>query len=255
MAASCNFLSLSLTFLLFFHGCCLALQMQNECQIQRINALEPNQRIQAQAGYTELFDSNNEQFQCAGVEVVRHHIQPKGLFLPSYTNAAILVYVEQGTYLKFPILKFLQLGAQRGVLHPRAIMAPYWMTNAHNIIFVTKGNMRMQIVNNEGQAVFDGVISERQLVVVPQNFAVVKQAGEQGCSWISFRTNDNAMINTLAGKTSAMRALPVDVITNAYQMSREDAQKLKYSRDEAVMLSPGSMSSGRFSGGGWPLKA
>ncbi|KAI3668023.1 hypothetical protein L6452_43096 [Arctium lappa] len=456
---SCNFIPLSLTFLLFFHGTiCLALQMQNECEIRRINAIEPNERIQAQGGYTEFFDSDNQQLRCAGVEVVRHHIQPKGLFLPSYTNAAILVYVEQGcgiqglmlpgcpetfevsqqqgggfqdrhqklynfrqgdiiaipagaahwmyndgqqelivvvlldttnaanqldqnyrrfylagnpqqrqqqqqqqqspwgrkgqsqedsgnifqgfdvntiaeafnvdretaemlrcqfdqrghiimverglqvirppmsfqeqqgeprngleeticsmkirenidasradfynpqagscthlNSLKFPILKFLQLGAQRGVLHRDAIMAPCWMTNAHDIIFVTNGNMRMQIVNNEGQAVFDDQIREGQLVVVPQNFAVVKQAGEQGCKWISFRTNDNAMINTLAGKTSAMRALPVDVISSAYRMSREDAQKLKYNRDEAVLFSPGSMSSRRFSGGGgWP---
>ncbi|KAJ9543530.1 hypothetical protein OSB04_023237 [Centaurea solstitialis] len=403
----------------------------NECQIPRINPLEPNEMIQAQGGYSEFFDSNDQQFQCAGVEVARHHVQPKGLFLPSYTNAAILIYVEQGcgiqgvmlpgcpeTYevsqqvggfqdrhqrlynfrkgdiiaipagaahwmyndgqeelivvkfylagnpqqrqqqspfgmkgqsqegagnifqgfdvetlseafnvdretaehlrcqmdqrghiimverglqvvrppmgfqgqeggrngideticslkirenidasradfynpqagscthlnsLKFPILGLLQLGAQRGVLHRNAIMGPFWMMNAHNIIFVTHGNMRMQIVNNEGQAVFDGQIKERQLVVVPQNFAVVKQAGEQGCRWISFRTNDNAMINTLAGKMSAMRALPVDVITNAYQMSREDAQKLKYSREEAVLFSPGSMSFG-----GWPAKA
>lgn len=115
--------------------------------------------------------------------------------------------------------------------------------NAHNIIYVTKGNMRMQIVNDEGQAVFDDQIQERQLVVVPQNFAVVKQAGEQGCRWISFRTNDNAMINTLAGQTSAIRALPVDVLTNAYQIPREEAQKLKYSREETVMFSPGSFSS------------
>lgn len=122
-------------------------------------------------------------------------------------------------------------------------MGPYWTMNAHNIIYVTKGNMRMQIVNDEGQAVFDDQIQERQLVVVPQNFAVVKQAGEQGCRWISFRTNDNAMINTLAGQTSAIRALPVDVLTNAYQIPREEAQKLKYSREETVMFSPGSFSS------------
>ncbi|KAM0050888.1 putative 11-S seed storage protein, plant [Helianthus debilis subsp. tardiflorus] len=115
--------------------------------------------------------------------------------------------------------------------------------NAHNIIYVTDGYMRIQIVNDQGQEVFNDVLQE-QLVVVPQNFAVVKQAGEQGSKWISFRTNDNAIMNTLAGRTSVMRALPVDVLANAYQLSREDAQKLKYNRQESVLFMPGSSYTG-----------
>lgn len=122
-----------------------------------------------------------------------------------------------------------------------AIVSPYWITNAHSILHVTSGNMRMQIVNNEGQAVFDDWIQEGQLVVIPQNFAVVKQAGQQGCQWIAFRTNDNAMVNTLAGHTSALRAMPVAVIANAYQMSPEQAQSLKFNRQETVMFSPSTM--------------
>ncbi|KAJ0948009.1 putative rmlC-like cupin domain superfamily, rmlC-like jelly roll protein [Helianthus annuus] len=47
------------------------------------------------------------------------------------------------------------------------------------------------------------------------------------------------MINTLAGRTSVMRALPVDVLANAYQLSREDAQKVKYNRQESVLFTPG----------------
>jgi len=122
-----------------------------------------------------------------------------------------------------------------------AIVSPYWVMNAHSIEYVTSGSMRMQIVNNEGQSVFNEEIREGQLVVVPQNFAVVKQAGQQGCRWISFRTNDNAMINTLAGHNSAIRAMPVDVIANAYQMSREQASSLKFNRKETVMFKPSSM--------------
>ncbi|PWA60001.1 legumin A [Artemisia annua] len=461
-------LFLSLSLLLLLNGCLANKQYQkifqqkNECQIQRINALEPTQIVQSEAGFTEFFDTNEQQFQCAGVEVVRHQIQPQGLLLPSYTSTPILFYVEQGngvqgvmlpgcpetyessqqqfegrkggssfqdrhqklhhfrqgdmvaiptgaahwiynngqedlviialldstnaenqldqvhrrfflagnsqneqqqqgqpirtwgrgqqggsqqkgsnnifqgfdveflaeafnvdqetaqmlkcendqrghivmvergltfvspimsreqqgqqqhggrgpangleeticsmklreniddiskadsynpkaghcTHLnsyKFPILQLLQLSAERGVLKSHGIVAPHWIMNAHNIIYVTNGNMRIQIVNDQGQSVFNDQVRERQLVVVPQNFAVVKQAGEQGCSWISFRTNDNAMINTLAGRTSAMRALPLAVLTNAYQMSREDAQQLKYSRDETVLLSPSTI--------------
>ncbi|PWA81451.1 legumin A [Artemisia annua] len=89
---------------------------------------------------------------------------------------------------KFPILQLLQLGGECT-----------WCS---------------QEFNEQGQPFFNDQVHEQHLVVVQQNFAVVKQAGEQGCIWISFRTNDNAMINTLAGRKSAMRA----VLTNGYQM-------------------------------------
>ncbi|KAG6738276.1 hypothetical protein POTOM_057885 [Populus tomentosa] len=39
---------------------------------------------------------NDEQFECAGVAVIRHTIQKRGLLLPAYTNTPKLVYVEQG---------------------------------------------------------------------------------------------------------------------------------------------------------------
>lgn len=91
-------LFLSLSLLLLVHGC-LAFQQKNECQIQRIDAVEPRQRVESEAGFTEFFDTNDQQFQCAGVEVIRHQIEPQGLLLPSYVNAPILFYVEQGTHL------------------------------------------------------------------------------------------------------------------------------------------------------------
>lgn len=98
-------LFLSLSFLLLIINGCFArdqscqgsFQSKNECQLRRINALEPNQRFQSEGGFTEFFDSNEQQFKCAGVEVLRHLIQPRGLLLPSYTNTPILFYVEQGT--------------------------------------------------------------------------------------------------------------------------------------------------------------
>ncbi|XP_075498885.1 11S globulin seed storage protein 1-like [Primulina tabacum] len=139
--------------------------------------------------------------------------------------------------LTLPILSFLRLSAARGVLHKNAIMAPHWYVNAHNIVYITRGELRMQIVNHRGQAVFDDRLREGQVVVVPHNFAVVKQAGEEGAEWVSFNTNENAMINTLSGRTSALRGMPVGVIANAYQMSDDEAAKLKLSREETFIFS------------------
>ncbi|KAA8543372.1 hypothetical protein F0562_021133 [Nyssa sinensis] len=385
------------------------------CQIQRLNALEPTGRSQAEAGVTEFWDENNEQLECAGVAVVRHTIQPRGLLLPSYTNAPVLAYIVQGVFkgpcflvapetfqssqqsqeaergqrfqerhqkirhlregdifampagtarwtynngdrdlvavvfldtsnnanqldlksrrfflagnpqdgqeqqgrrsgqqerfgsvlrgfdvqilaealgvdtetarklqgeddqrghivrverglqvvrpplsreeeeeqeregrrgngleeticsmrlrenindpsradvynpragrlsslnsLNLPILNLLQLSAEKGVLYRNATMAPHWNLNAHSVVYATRGEARCQIVDNRGQAVFDAVLREGQLMVVPQNFAVVKQAGEQGFEWVALKTNENALINTLAGRTSALRGI------------------------------------------------
>ncbi|GFP82910.1 11s globulin subunit beta [Phtheirospermum japonicum] len=138
--------------------------------------------------------------------------------------------------LTLPILSFLKLSAARGVLYKNGIMAPHWYLNAHSVIYVTRGESRMQIVNHRGQAVFDGSVREGQVIVVPQNFAAVKQAGEQGCEWVAFNTNGNAMINTLSGRTSAITGLPADVIANAYQISREEAVRLKSSRQETMIF-------------------
>lgn len=124
-------------------------------------------------------------------------------------------------------------------------MSPHWYVNAHSVIYITRGESRMQIVNQRGQAVFDGQVREGQVVVVPQNYAAVKQAGEQGCEWVAFNTNDNAMINTLSGRTSAIRGLPVDVVANSYQISREEAERLKFSRRETLIFSESGRSGGR----------
>lgn len=148
---------------------------------------------------------------------------------------------------KFPILRQLRLSAERGGLRRNAIQSPHWTSNAHNLLYLTDGSMRVQIVNNQGESVFDGELQEGQVVVIPQNFAVIKKANEQGAAWISFRTHDNAMVANLAGRVSAIRSLPVDVVANAYQLSRDDAQKLKFSQDQAGLFRPSSSNGHRWS--------
>ncbi|GKG25147.1 11S globulin seed storage protein G3-like protein, partial [Tanacetum coccineum] len=54
----------------------------------------------------------------------------------------------------------------------------------------------------------------------------------------------------LAGRVSAIRSMPVDVVANSYQLSIEDAQRLKFSQQQTVLLTPSSSSQGRRSQGG-----
>ena len=92
---------------------------------------------------------------------------------------------------------------------------------------MVKGRAQVQVVDDFGQTVFDDELQQDQILTVPQNFAVVKQASSDGFEWVAFKTNDNAQISPLAGQTSVLRAIPADVLANAYQLSREDVSELK----------------------------
>ncbi|KAK3010547.1 hypothetical protein RJ639_011158 [Escallonia herrerae] len=46
--------------------------------------------------------------------------------------------------LNLPILRKLQLSAERGVLYRNAMVAPHWNVNAHSVMFVTGGSARFR---------------------------------------------------------------------------------------------------------------
>ncbi|XP_047320465.1 11S globulin seed storage protein Ana o 2.0101-like [Impatiens glandulifera] len=112
------------------------------------------------------------------------------------------------------------------------MVAPQWSNNAHNIIYILRGTGRIQVVSHSNRVVFNGEVRQGQLLVVPQNFAEVKQAGSRGLEWVSFKTNDRAVSSPLAGRTSVIRAMPEEVVMSAFRVSRDEARKLKYNRQE-----------------------
>ncbi|XP_047326111.1 11S globulin seed storage protein 1-like [Impatiens glandulifera] len=140
------------------------------------------------------------------------------------------------TSYDLPILKSLKLSAERGVLYRNALVSPHYKLNAHSILYCTRGDAKIQITDQSGSCVFDEVVREGQMVVVPQNFVIVKEAGEQGFEWVAFRTNDVAMQGTLAGRTSALRGLPADVVAASYRVSREQAMRLKTNRGQTLIF-------------------
>lgn len=69
---------------------------KTQCNIQHLTAREPSYTFQSEAGVSEFWDSSSEEFECAGIEFVRHVVQPKGLVLPYYTNAPQLAFIVEG---------------------------------------------------------------------------------------------------------------------------------------------------------------
>ena len=80
----------------FGFGYAIREQQLGECQLSNIDAREPSYRVQSEGGQTEFWDNQNNEFRCAGVSIRRHIIQQRGLLLPVYHNAPVLVYVVQG---------------------------------------------------------------------------------------------------------------------------------------------------------------
>ncbi|EEF30344.1 11S globulin seed storage protein 1 [Ricinus communis] len=444
-------ISLSVCLLVFFHGSFA--RLQNECQLDRLDALEPDNRIQCDAGMVEVWNPNHGQFQCAGVAMVRHTIEPRGLVLPSYSNAPQLTYIVKGRgmigtlfpgcaetfqesqesgrtqdqhqkihhfregdvialaagvahwcyndgnepvitvtvidttnianqldmnprnfhlagnpeneFQKFQqagergrreyshqggkgqqgscrnlfcgidtrlisesfnideqlatklqgqndfrgsivkvegglrvvrpprteqerleeeeqgqggsyngleetfctmrikeniadpsradvyvpevgrvstvnsnnlrILRLLQLSASHVSLSNGAIRLPHWHVNAHSIIYALRGQAKIQVVDENGNRVFDGNVKEGQVLTVPQNFVVVKRAESDRFECVAFNTNDNAVASDLAGRTSAIRAMPLEVLANAFQVSVEDARRIKSGKQETIL--------------------
>ncbi|XP_040382642.1 cocosin 1-like [Oryza brachyantha] len=142
---------------------------------------------------------------------------------------------------KLPVLKLIKMSVNRGVMRRNAILAPHWNINAHAAVYATSGSARLQVVSSEGRRVFDGELRRGQMVVVPQSFAVLGSAGDEGFAWVSFQTSDDAMNAPIVGKSSALRGMPADVLANAFGVSREEARRVKFGRgQELAIFSPKS---------------
>ncbi|KAL1350258.1 hypothetical protein HN51_014376 [Arachis hypogaea] len=416
--------SLRLAFLVLFQSLLalsLAHRYPTKCSFDKLVALEPSKRVESEGGFTEYWDSKNDQFQCVGVSALRYSIKPKGLLLPHYINAPRLQYVLQGTGIletvvpgcpetfreqtrhgdqhqkihatregdvivvptgsaqwiyntgetdmvifsvidsanednqldlkvrKFflggkpqeekgeegnmfsglelktvaeslgidmgiagkvqgvddprgsiiivedeletlspaveesgngngldetlctlrlvhqlaestdadkynpragfltalntpnlPVLQYVQLGVDRGVLYKNAVMAPHYNLNCHAVIYGTEGRGWIEVVGENGRKVYEGEVREGQILIVPQQFVVAKKAAEgsdEGFGWIAVKTSDNPMISPLAGKLSLIRAMPLPVLMNSFRLTAEEAINLK-KRGELTLFSP-----------------
>ncbi|XP_065876391.1 11S globulin seed storage protein Ana o 2.0101-like [Euphorbia lathyris] len=134
-----------------------------------------------------------------------------------------------------PILQSIRMSASHVVLHCDAMRMPHWHLHAHSIMYCVEGQARVQIVDENGKSMFDGTFRKGQVLTVPQNFVVMKQAESERFEYVAFKTSAYTMTTDLAGRTSAFRAMPVEVIANAFQMSVEDAMKIKYGREETTL--------------------
>ncbi|KAK4407229.1 11S globulin seed storage protein 2 [Sesamum angolense] len=141
---------------------------------------------------------------------------------------------------KLPILKYMDLSAEKGNLYANALVSPDWSMTGHTIVYVTRGDAQIQVVDHNGQALMNDRVNQGEMFVVPQYYTSIARAGNNGFEWVAFKTTGSPMRSPLAGYTSVIRAMPLQVITNSYQISPNQAQALKMNRgSQSFLLSPG----------------
>lgn len=66
--------------------------------------------------------------------------------------------------------------------------APSFVRNAHQLIYITYENGRVQVASGDGLKVFDEDVREGTVLAIPQFFPSLNIAGEQGLEWINLLT-------------------------------------------------------------------
>ncbi|KAL0365058.1 UNVERIFIED_CONTAM: 13S globulin seed storage protein 2 [Sesamum angustifolium] len=126
------------------------------------------------------------------------------------------------TAKNFPSLDKIGLSASLVRLEPNSVLDPYYSTDgSHQIIYVTKGSGRIQIVGLNGTRVLDASVQEDEAFVVPKFFAIAQLAGEHGMEYFSVSTSPRAILGHLGGNESAWKALSSPVLQAALNVPPE----------------------------------
>nr|ADQ53859.1 Ara h 3 allergen [Arachis hypogaea] len=129
--------------------------------------------------------------------------------------------------LDLPILGWLGLSAQHGTIYRNAMFVPHYTLNAHTIVVALNGRAHVQVVDSNGNRVYDEELQEGHVLVVPQNFAVAAKAQSENYEYLAFKTDSRPSIANQAGENSIIDNLPEEVVANSYRLPREQARQLK----------------------------
>nr|CAA86824.1 legumin A precursor [Vicia narbonensis] len=142
------------------------------------------------------------------------------------------------TSLDLPVLRWLKLSAEHGSLRKNALIVPHYNRNANSVIYALKGRARLQVVNCNGNTVFDGELEAGRALTVPQNYAVAAKSLSERFTYVAFKTNDRDGIARLAGTSSVINDLPLDVVAATFNLQRNEARQLKSNNPFKLLVPP-----------------
>ncbi|KAF7842706.1 cocosin 1-like [Senna tora] len=101
-------------------------------------------------------------------------------------NGGLVKTLSEGD---FPFVGQVGLSVMKVRLEANAIKAPMYLPNpAIQVIYVSSGSGRIEIVGLDGKLVLDSKVEDGDLVVVPKFFVVAHIAGEDGMEFYSILT-------------------------------------------------------------------
>ncbi|MED6130013.1 hypothetical protein PIB30_113844, partial [Stylosanthes scabra] len=118
------------------------------------------------------------------------------------------------------------------------MIVPHYNLNANSIIHALNGRAHVQVVDCNGNRVFDEELQEGHVLVLPQNFAVAAKSQSENFEYVAFKTNSRPSIANLAGDNSFMSNLPAEVVANSYELPLEKATQLKNNNPFKFLVPP-----------------
>ncbi|KAH6809055.1 hypothetical protein C2S51_026838 [Perilla frutescens var. frutescens] len=119
-----------------------------------------------------------------------------------------------------PLIDKIGLSPSLVRLEPETILNPSYSME-HRIIYVIKGQGRIQIVGLNGARELDEIVEEGQLIVVPKFFVAALLANQKGLEFFCVSTSSRPLSKQIAGNTSPYKALSSSVLEAALNVSPE----------------------------------
>ncbi|KAK7399675.1 hypothetical protein VNO78_10863 [Psophocarpus tetragonolobus] len=120
--------------------------------------------------------------------------------------------VKTVTEKDFPFIGDVGLSVIRVKLESGSIKAPSYSINPTvQLIYITGGRGKIEIVDNSGKSVLDTQVEAGHLLVVPQFFVVAQIAGEEGMESFTILTTSKPLFEELAGRASIWTSLSASI--------------------------------------------
>ncbi|XP_065850966.1 11S globulin seed storage protein Ana o 2.0101-like [Euphorbia lathyris] len=119
-------------------------------------------------------------------------------------------------------------------VHQLSILESSQLSVTYTLLLKGKGHI--QVVDDNGKNVFDDIVKEGQLLLVLHSFLMAEQAKSEIYEYFTFKTNGNPITSKLTGRNSVINCLPLEVLTNAFEINKEEAKKVKLGRNETSLV-------------------
>ncbi|KAG6719082.1 hypothetical protein I3842_04G185800 [Carya illinoinensis] len=189
---------------------------------QRGQRGSPQEESQEQHGQGRRLVNGLEETLCN--ERIRHNLDTQTELDVFSKQVGRVNIVNQHT---LPILQHLDMSAEKGHIFPNALYTSHWSMTDNRVVCVLRGEARVQIVDDNRD----------------NFYATTARAGHNDFEYVTIKTSGKLMKSPMAGYTLVIRAMPIDVPTNSFQMSSREAQNLKRTKGHQSFLLSSSRSS------------